>query len=338
MNWLQALARDLPIIPPETLLLFSLPIALVIVLLLAAALGGGESKQVARRIHRVKSGHAAAVSHQVINVRRTTSDSNIPLFDRYIKQVLPRRDELRRRLSRAGMTISLGSYLTVSLVIGMVAFGGALSSGVMPPAAAVFVGLFAMFGLPHFYTGFRSGRRQTRFIANFPEAIDLMVRGLKSGLPITESIKNAGEEVADPVGSELKRVTDSVRLGTKLEDALWEASDRLDLQEFKFFTVSLSIQSETGGNLAETLENLSKVLRGRRQLKLKIKALSSEAKASAYIIGSLPFIMAVLIYVVNTAYIMPLFLDPRGQMMVAAGFVSFLIGGFVMFRMVRFEI
>src|SRR3546814_3784395 len=116
-----------------------------------------------------------------------------------------------------------------------------------------------------------------------------MVRGLRSGLPITESIRAAGQEIVDPVGIELRRITDAVRLGAKLEEALWDCSLRLDIQEFNFFTVALAIQSETGGNLAETLANLSDVLRRRRQLKLKIKALSSEAKASAYIIGSLPF-------------------------------------------------
>ena len=183
-----------------------------------------------------------------------------------------------------------------------------------------------------------SARRKQKFLTMLPDALDLIVRGLKSGLPIVESIKTAGEEVPDPVGIELRNVTDGVRLGAKMEEALAEASDRLGLQEFKFFTISLAIQSETGGNLTETLSNLADVLRKRRQLKLKIRALSSEAKASAYIIGSLPFVMAGLIYLVNTSYIMPLVTDPRGNMLVAGGFVSFFIGGVVMYRMVKFEI
>ena len=337
MTWLPQLPPGAEI-TPEVLLLFGLPVLLAAILLLAVALGGGDRKNLARRIERVKSGRISTpLPSQVVNVRRTTADSKIAFVDTFIKTVLPRRDELRKRLARAGMEISLARYILIGLTIGLVAFGGALWSGVMPPAAA-FVGLFAMIGLPHVFTNFRTKRRQTRFIANFPEAIDLMVRGLKSGLPIAESIKNAGEEVAEPVGGELRRVTDSVRLGSKLEDALWETSERLDLPEFNFFTVSLAIQAETGGNLAETLDNLSQVLRGRRQLKLKIKALSSEAKASAYIIGSLPFIMAALIYLVNAAYIMPLVTDPRGNIMIAVGFLSFLVGGFVMYRMVKFEI
>ena len=129
-----------------------------------------------------------------------------------------------------------------------------------------------------------------------------------------------------------------MRLGAKLDEALWDCSRRLNIQEFNFFTVALAIQSETGGNLAETLANLSDVLRRRRQLKLKIKALSSEAKASAYIIGSLPFIMALLIFVVNPSYIADLWIDPRGMFMVFIGFVSFALGIGVMYKMVKFEI
>jgi tight adherence protein B len=186
--------------------------------------------------------------------------------------------------------------------------------------------------------GFLVARRRNRFIAYFPEAIDLMVRGLRSGLPITESIRTAGDEIPDPVGNELRRITDSIRLGAKLDEALWDTSKRLNIQEFNFFTVALSIQSETGGNLAETLANLSDVLRRRRQLKLKIKALSSEAKASAYIIGSLPFIMALLIFLVNPGYLDDLWIDPRGMFLVFIGFCSFAIGIAVMYKMVKFEI
>src|SRR3546814_19583197 len=119
-----------------------------------------------------------------------------------------------------------------------------------------------------------------------------MVRGLRSGLPITESIRAAGQEIVDPVGIELRRITDAVRLGAKLEEVLWDCSRRLDIQEFNFFTVALAIQSETGGNLAETLANLSDVLRRRRQVKLKIKAFSYEPQATANIIGPLPFVLA----------------------------------------------
>ena len=181
-------------------------------------------------------------------------------------------------------------------------------------------------------------RRQTKFLNFFPDAIDLMVRGIKSGLPISESITNVGTEIQDPVGEEFRIITDAVKFGRPMEEAMWEAANRLDLQEFKFFTISLAVQAETGGNLAETLNNLGDVLRGRRQLKLKIKALSSEAKASAIIIGALPFVMGGMIYLVNPDYIMKLFLDPRGHVMLGIGLCSFILGVGAMIKLVKFEI
>lgn len=312
--------------------------ALVIIIGVLLA-GGTERKRFLRRLDQIRRGRKAGVEPaHVLSARRRTSESNIAFFDQLIKSALPRRAELRARLARAGIDITLGRYLFICLICGVVIFAGAAFSGFIPILAAAFIGLFGAVGLPHLVVSFLGKRRQNKFIGLFPEAIDLMVRGIKSGLPISEAIKNAGDEIADPVGIELRRVTDGMKMGNKLEDMLWESAERLDLQEFKFFTVSLAIQNETGGNLAETLENLSNVLRGRRQLKLKIKALSSEAKASAYIIGSLPFIMAILIYLVNSAYIMDLFIDPRGHVLIGLGLTSFVVGAFVMYRMVKFEI
>jgi tight adherence protein B len=330
---------DLPF-GAETLMFGGLVLLGILLLVVAAFSADGNKKRFLRRVDQVRRGRGSSGSEpgQVINAKRRTQDSDIALFDRLIKNALPRREQLRARLARAGLEISLAKYLTYSLICGIVVFLLFAVTGFIPVVAAAFIGLFGAIGLPHLLIGFLGKRRQKKFIALFPEAIDLLVRGLKSGLPISESIKNAGEEIADPVGLELRRVTDAVRLGRKLEDELWATSARLDLQEFKFFTVSLAIQTETGGNLAETLENLSTVLRGRRQLKMKIKALSSEAKCSAYIIGSLPFVMALLIYLVNADYIMDLFIDPRGQFLIGLGLTSFSIGTFVMYRMCKFEI
>jgi tight adherence protein B len=133
-------------------------------------------------------------------------------------------------------------------------------------------------------------------------------------------------------------MSDSIKFGWTLEDALWDAAKRLDTPEFRFFCISLAVQRETGGNLAETLENLSDILRRRRQMQLKIKAMSSEAKASAIILGSLPFVMFGLIFFVNRGYVMQLFEDPRGLMMVAGGLTILGIGCLVMMKMVRFEV
>ena len=133
--------------------------------------------------------------------------------------------------------------------------------------------------------------RRQKFLANFPEGIDLIVRGVKSGMPATESIKTVAEEIVDPVGTEFAGIVERMNMGTSMQASMEATAEKLDIPEFRFFVVSLAVQAETGGNLAETLENLSDILRKRRAAKLKIKALSSEAKASALIIGVLPFLM-----------------------------------------------
>ncbi len=324
---------------PEILIFGGLIVVGLLVIIAALLAGDAGSKRFKRRVNQVKTGRKASPeAGPAVNARKRTSDSDIALLDQLIKSVLPRREELRTRLGRAGLKITIGKYLSICGVCGVVIFGGVAASGFVPMIAAVFLGLFGAIGLPHLFIIILAKRRQSKFIAYFPEAIDLMTRGIKSGLPISEAIKNAGEEISDPVGSEMRKVTDGVKMGNKLEDMLWDSAVELNLQEFKFFTVSLAIQGETGGNLSETLENLSNVLRGRRQLKLKIKALSGEAKASAYIIGSLPFVMGILIYLVNPEYIMDLFIDPRGHLLIGLGLTSFTVGATVMYRMTKFDI
>lgn len=332
------LPLQLGAIPIEWLLI-GLP-ALGVLMVFLLVFGGSETtKQTRRRIGRVKASNAPQMTpEEIISIRRATGESGIPGFDNLIKHVVPRPELLRLRLASAGLKVTLGNYVLICLLNGMLAFALLNFTGVAPLLLSVLVGLLAAILLPHAVVGFMVRRRRAKFIANFPEAIDLMVRGLRSGLPITESIRAAGAEIVAPVGTELRSVTDSVRLGAKLDEALWDCTKRLNIQEFNFFTVALAIQSETGGNLAETLANLSDVLRRRRQLKLKIKALSSEAKASAYIIGSLPFIMAILIYLVNPGYISELWIDPRGFILVLIGFTSFALGIGVMYKMVKFEI
>lgn len=325
---------------PQTMMFMAMVAAGALLFLIAFVFAGGKEEQFKQRLQQVKTGRRAKApkEQKKINAKRSTSDSDIAALDRLIKSALPRREELRLRLARAGFEVPLGRYLSVCVLVGLVTMALGMIFDIASPLAMLFIGLIAAIALPHMVVGSMGTRRLNKFIELFPDAIDLLVRGLKSGLPINESIKTAGEEVPDPVGQELRRVTDAVRMGTKLEDALWDTSERLDLQDFKFFTVSLAIQSETGGNLSETLNNLSGVLRGRRQLKLKVKAMSSEAKASAYIIGALPFVVGTMIYVMNPDYLVPLFTDPRGNMMLALGGLMFLTGGSIMYKMVKFEI
>jgi tight adherence protein B len=322
---------------PELWLLIAAPLGLLLLLIVFFA-GGGEQRQMAKRVNRIKKvHHEKPTPVQIISARRKTKSGPLPAVEELFKRLIPRQEMLRMRLARAGVEITFGTYILICAIVGVIGtIPGAIFG--LPLAAAVLVGVFVGLGLPHYVIGNMFVKRQMRFILHFPDAIDLMVRGVKAGLPITESIKAASEEIPDPVGIELKRITDGVRVGRKMNDLLDETCKRLDLPEFNFFAIALSIQSETGGNLAETLNNLAEVLRGRRQLKRKIKALSSEAKASAYIIGSLPFIMCLLIYLVNEAYIVGLFTDPRGQFMIGGSLAMIACGALVMRKMINFDI
>jgi tight adherence protein B len=323
---------------PEALIIVLLPLGCI--LLLYGLFSENERTPLYRRMDAVRARNATRAPGEayVSIARQKNKRSEIAFLDTLIRRALPRQDVLNLRIERAGMSFSIGVYVLTSLLIAVAS--GVLAGSVAgaPTAIAILTGFTMGLYLPHSFLGWMLKRRQTRFIEHFPDAIDLMVRGLKAGLPIGESIKTAGQEIPDPVGIELRRVTDGIRIGRKMDDILWEASRRVNLQEFDFFTIALSIQAETGGNLAETLNNLTDVLRGRRQLKRKIRALSSEAKASAYIIGSLPFIMTLLIYLVNSEYITGLFADPRGQAMIGFGLFMILVGTAVMFKMVKFEI
>lgn len=265
----------------------------------------------------------------------TARDSS---FDDALKRILPRPAELRQRLNRTGRSISLGQYAGASGVCIVVCIILFLIFTPLAVAPAMLFGLVAGIGLPHMTVNRLIKRRQEKFIKLFPEAIDLIVRGLKSGLPVTESIYAVGREMEDPIGIEFRRMSDDIRLGKTLTDALWAAAARLDTPEFKFFVISLSVQQETGGNLAETLGNLSSILRARQQMRLKIRAMSSEGRASAMIIGGLPFIMFGLMMVLNPDYASVLYTDPRAQMVSVGSMIWMGMGMLMINKMISFEI
>ena len=181
-------------------------------------------------------------------------------------------------------------------------------------------------------------KRTAEFNSKFPDGIELLVRGLRSGLPVTETLGVVAQEVPGPVGIEFKGIVERIKIGKTMEDSLQETADRLGIPEFNFFCITLAIQRETGGNLAETLSNLADVLRKRSQMKLKVKAMSSESKASAYIVGSLPFIVFGLIYWINPSYLGSFFTDDRLIVVGLGGLVWMGIGVAIMAKMVNFEI
>jgi tight adherence protein B len=300
--------------------------------------GNSNRKRLLRRLDKVSGRDTLPTPGSVnVTVRRDIADSSIKILDRLIKHAMPRPALLREKLAATGRRISLSEYLLASLIVGGVCFvaSRAMNASVLVSVlAAVTGGIF----LPWWQIGRMTAGRQKKFLALFADAIELMVRGLKSGIPISESIKVVGQEIADPVGVEFREVTDGLRLGQTYDEALTAASKRINLPEFRFFVVSMNIQQETGGNLAETLENLAIILRKRKQMKMKVKALSSEARASAYIVGSLPFLMFIGLTVMNPDYMTILFDDPRGNLILGMAILSLLTGVGAMIKMGKLEI
>ncbi len=271
-------------------------------------------------------------------LRRNTSDSNIVIFDRIIKATLPNPEKMRERLARTGRNITLGEYLIINALAVLVFY--LVFSNVVgwTKIISIFMGIAVGLYLPHKITGRMGNRRVNKFLATFPEAIDTICRGLRSGLPITETVATVGHELPNPIGIEFTRISDAVAMGRTLEEAMWDITARLDTPELRFFIIALAIQKETGGNLAETLGNLAELLRKRRQLRLKIRAMSSEARASAMIIGSLPFLMFALLMAVNSEYMMILLNDLKGQILLGGGLTWLGLGVFFMKQMISFEI
>jgi tight adherence protein B len=235
------------------------------------------------------------------------------------------------------MNWTLNQYLYASLGLGV-----AVTALVFLKTGAALLGLVAGLligaGLPHLVVNYLIKRRINNFTAKFPDGIELLVRGLRSGLPVAETLGVVASEVPGPVGSEFRSVVERMRIGRTMEESLQETANKLNTAEFQFFVITLAIQRETGGNLAETLSNLADVLRKRAQMKLKIKAMSSESKASAYIVGALPFAVFCMVYWVNPDYLAGFFTDERLIIAGLGGIVWMSIGGFIMAKMVSFEI
>ncbi len=248
-----------------------------------------------------------------------------------------RLDELANRLERTGKKWTIQNYFYASLGLMVVTAAGLWLYGA-PLLLSLGAGLVIGVGLPHLAVGFLISQRLSRFNQTFPDGIELIVRGLRSGLPVAETIGVVAQEIPGPVGEEFAKVVQRIKIGNSMEDALAESAKVLNTPEFKFFCITLAIQRETGGNLAETLSNLSNVLRNRAQMKLKIRAMSSESKASAYIVGSLPFIVFALVYMVNPSYVAGFFYEERLIIAGIGGLVWMGIGVFIMAKMVSFEI
>ena len=299
--------------------------------------GPSGTKAQIRRLQALRDRHSSSTGAVVEAQMRRIHQARNTKMDNLAAQFLPKPAVLKARLDRTGKNWTPGKYLSACLIIAGIVGAGLMIKGA-PFLLALFLSAFLGLMIPHMVVNMTIKKRVAKFTKNFPDAIELLVRGLRSGLPISETLGVVASEVPGPVGVEFRSVSDKMKIGRTMDAALQETADRLGTPEFQFFVITLQIQRETGGNLAETLSNLSDVLRKRAQMKLKIKAMSSESKASAYIIGSLPFIVFILIWNINNAYMAQFFTDPRLIGTGLGGMVWMGIGAFIMKQMISFEI
>jgi tight adherence protein B len=310
--------------------------AMMLLLIALAFAGPSAARAQTRRLGAVRERHGDQRVVAEAQLRRITATRQTRM-DLAIGKLLPNREQLQKRLAMTGKTWTVGQYggasagLTAIITL-LVRFQG------LPILLALLIGVVVGVGLPHWLVGKTIKRRVGKFTAKFPDAIELLVRGLRSGLPISETMSVVAAEVDGPVGEEFRAVSDKMKIGRSMDAALQDTADRLGTPEFQFFVITIAIQRETGGNLAETLANLADVLRKRSQMKLKIKAMSSESKASAYIVGSLPFIVFTLIMFINASYMQNFFIDQRLIVAGIGGMVWMGLGAFIMAKMVNFEI
>lgn len=326
---------------PATIMALGLGVMVALAVVLAAGvLGGGNARRYRRRLAMIASGKKPAADPTAPAEARSLSrrESATPMMDRFVKSWLPHRELLDARLQRTGRAITVGHYAMATLVVTiLMIFAAKLLLGLLL-FPSVLVGIATGIGIPHIVIGSMGKRRVRAFLNLFPDAIDLMVRALRSGLPISEAIVGASQEIGDPVGAEFSTVEGGMRMGRDLDSLLWDIAKRIDSPEYRFFIIALGVQRETGGNLAETLANLSDLLRRRRMMQQKVRAMSSEARASTMILGSLPFVVTGILLLTSPTYIRTLFTDPRGIMLSGLAVGMLVTGIGIMIKMAKFEI
>ena len=240
------------------------------------------------------------------------------------------------RITQAGLTWSKQKFVMVSLGISVVMFlaGFLIGTGLIVSAALAFVGGL---GVPRWLLSFLKKRREGQFLNAFPDAIDVIVRGVKAGLPLLDCMKVIAVESTEPVKSEFRKIVETQAIGMPLGEACAKLYEKIPVPESNFFGIIVSIQQKSGGNLAEALGNLSRVLRDRKKMKGKITALSQEAKASASIIGALPIVVIIVVYIVSPNYISLLWTEPLGRVMLFCGAAWMTMGILVMKKMINFD-
>lgn len=296
-----------------------------------------QAAKLQKRVKNTSTYESRVKEAETKSLRREEGDKSLPLLTRLLAHSSIG-NALRDRIARSGLSVTAERYLAYNVLLFSLAclllFALMGHSGTLSGLLGIVIG----FGLPHMVVGICIKRRTKRFLQLFPDAIDLIVRGLRAGLPVTESIKLVSNEIEEPVSQVFRTMVEKMALGVPLEKTLYETAKKFRITEFDFFVTSIVLQRETGGNLSEILNNLSEALRARLMMVLKIKAMSSEARASMMIIGALPFVVLAALKVASPVYLAPLFDDYRGNIALAIAGGMLFTGIFIMSRMTKFEI
>jgi tight adherence protein B len=294
----------------------------------------GERHAEKRVANVAKAEPIARVARGQPKSRRDSIEATLKEFEERHKHNA--RPPLAVRIARAGLSWSKQQFLMISAGIGAVMFMGGLfvDGGIYLAATLGFVGGL---GLPRWLLSFLRKRRENKFLDAFPDAVDIIVRGVKAGLPLLDCLKMITAEAPEPVKSEFRAIIETQAIGMPLGDACSKLYEHMPVPEANFFGIVVAIQQRSGGNLAEALGNLSRVLRDRKKMKAKIRAMSQEAKASAAIIGALPIAVMLLVYITSPQYIALLWTEPLGRVMLAASAAWMSMGVLVMKKMINFD-
>ncbi len=318
---------------------------LALFLLVALAIGGvawvflypilsGERKAERRRESVARAEPVARIARGAQKSRREQVEETLKQIE--TKQKTNQRASLAARITQAGLAWSKRQFLIGSAGLGVFVFVLLLLGGIGILPALGF-GFAAAFGVPYWVLSYMKKRRETRFLNNFPDAVDVIVRGIKAGLPLLDCLRVIANETQEPVKGEFRTIIETQTIGVPLGEACAKLYERMPVAEANFFGIVISIQQKAGGNLSEALGNLSRVLRDRKKMKAKIQAMSMEAKASATIIGSLPVAVGLLVYITSPNYIELLWTHPLGQLMILGCAVWMSMGVLVMRKMINFD-
>lgn len=294
----------------------------------------GEKKAEQRVASVARAEPVARVARGQQRSRRDVVESSLKEFEaRHKKTKSP---PLSVRIAQAGLNWSKQKYLVISAIIGFGMFMLGLM-GNFGLLVSVGLGFAGAFGLPRWLLSFFKKRREAKFLNAFPDAVDIVVRGVKAGLPLLDCMKMITAEAPEPLKSEFRAIIETQAIGIPLGEACGKLYERMPLPEANFFGIVIAIQQKAGGNLAEALGNLSRVLRDRKKMKSKIQAMSQEAKASASIIGALPVCVMTLVWISSPEYISLLFTEPMGHIMLAGSAMWMSCGVLVMKKMINFD-